>query len=273
MKKIHFDRPCEACGELFRPHNAEQRFCSMACRPKSSGRPRELEDRQCETCGKVFRPADRYRRFCSMACRPGAPVTRPDIICPTCGKAFRKRYASAKFCSMKCRPRLAKDSKGRYANVTRTCEKCGRLYHPWKPNKPSRFCSRACAPRGRQPTRPDVACKQCGVLFRPTSLKRVFCSRQCYRASSPRVLTPQGYVLIWAPEHSTRESGQALEHRVVMEKKLGRQLERHETVHHIDGNRANNNPENLQLRQGKHGKGVRHRCADCGSHNIVTEAL
>lgn len=37
------------------------------------------------------------------------------------------------------------------------------------------------------------------------------------------------------------------EHRVVAEEMLGRPLERGEIVHHIDGNKHNNNPENLSV--------------------------
>ncbi len=62
--------------------------------------------------------------------------------------------------------------------------------------------------------------------------------------------------------------GYVLEHRLVMARKLGRPLLASETVHHIDGNRENNAPENLELRQGKHGKHIVMCCLDCGSRNI-----
>lgn len=42
-------------------------------------------------------------------------------------------------------------------------------------------------------------------------------------------------------------SGWMLEHRFVMEKVIGRKLSRKEMVHHIDGNKTNNDPENLIL--------------------------
>ena len=48
-----------------------------------------------------------------------------------------------------------------------------------------------------------------------------------------------------------------LEHRVVMERHLGRPLRRNETVHHRDGNRLNNDITNLELWIGNHGSGSR----------------
>lgn len=71
----------------------------------------------------------------------------------------------------------------------------------------------------------------------------------------------------------TNTSGYALEHRVVMSRALGRPLRDEESVHHIDGNRLNNELSNLQLRQGKHGGGVVFKCCDCGSHNVQAVAL
>jgi hypothetical protein len=45
----------------------------------------------------------------------------------------------------------------------------------------------------------------------------------------------------------TRGGKQVLEQRVVMERKIGRPLRDNENVHHLDGDRLNNDPSNLEL--------------------------
>lgn len=79
-----------------------------------------------------------------------------------------------------------------------------------------------------------------------------------------------GYVLIrdnYFPEMLNR-SGYVLKHRIEMAKYLNRPLTKNESVHHIDGDKENNNIDNLQLRIGKHGSGVSYCCQDCGSNKL-----
>jgi len=57
-----------------------------------------------------------------------------------------------------------------------------------------------------------------------------------------------GYILAKAPYHpSANKRGYVYLHRLIMENYLGRYLESNELVHHIDGNRENNNVLNLKL--------------------------
>lgn len=57
-----------------------------------------------------------------------------------------------------------------------------------------------------------------------------------------------GYHVLFMPDHpSAFGRGYVYEHRYLMEQKLGRMLNKKEIVHHIDGNRMNNDISNLEL--------------------------
>jgi hypothetical protein len=84
-----------------------------------------------------------------------------------------------------------------------------------------------------------------------------------------RVIT-SGYIGVMSneyPEMATK-SGYILEHRLNMARYLGRSLERWESVHHIDGDKLNNDISNLQLRIGQHGKGIVYYCSECNSRKV-----
>jgi hypothetical protein len=90
----------------------------------------------------------------------------------------------------------------------------------------------------------EAACAQCGGAFQ-TRRRRPskFCSHSCAASyNQPVTEDLQTYRQLYI------DGTKVLEHRYVMEKALGRPLATDEVVHHIDGNKRNNDLGNLVIK-------------------------
>lgn len=93
-------------------------------------------------------------------------------------------------------------------------------------------------------------CPSCGLLKQRKSELCVACfnKNKQYPFSNKRHLSKNGYYYVYFRAHpNCDKEGRVFEHRLVMEKKLGRYLHIFENVHHKNGIRTDNRIENLEL--------------------------
>ena len=69
------------------------------------------------------------------------------------------------------------------------------------------------------------------------------------RWKNGRMITSHGYVAVKVPEdhHLRQAHGYAYEHDLVAEEKLGRRLQPGEVAHHLNGDKQDNRPENIEV--------------------------
>lgn len=127
----------------------------------------------------------------------------------------------------------------------------------------------AVTPKELAPVPIQCTCLRCGAPFTrfPRDIRRgggKYCSQACQRqsrigAGKGRWHMPDGYIRVSVPY------GQKPEHRLLMERQLGRELLPTELVHHINGIKDDNRIENLQIVSAKEHSAIHLSLHDCWS--------
>lgn len=199
-------------------------------------------------------------------------------ICAQCGKSFEHKASQARVCcSTTCAAKYRNRrllAEGRYKRPSKPrrgdtvlCVVCAREFYrsPAEIKAGRQLCSVTCANKAQTKTPVAKVCAQCGkpMALKPSQAVRQYCSKACEAAA--RVKRPldrwhngkqarqddQGYVLVWQPDHPNKAfKGWQYEHRLVAEHVIGRFLDSSEHVHHVNGVKDDNRPENLAVLDG-----------------------
>jgi predicted nucleic acid-binding Zn ribbon protein len=219
-------------------------------------RPTNKPERACEACGKSYRPQSNRQRYCGIDC----PAQRRN--CKNCGNQFRPaKHSSGEACSLSCGKHLMWKRWGKIPN-----KKCKTCQKEISGSQRRTYCSRPCMAQGLRRSRP---CARCGKATKQA--RNRYCSKRCAgivagkqkkrRAYEGRTRAEKGgYV------QEYRDGKWQLQHRLVMTDVLGRPLRRKENVHHVNGKRGDNRPENLELWKRRQPAGIRaadYHCPGC----------
>ncbi len=161
----------------------------------------------------------------------------------------------AKLCECGCKGKVNPKARFISGHHTRLAVKLGkppRTYKPTPDEIPSGLCECGCGQRTEIATKTVIRKREFKGFPKPfvgQHRQRVTINKgeQHHLWKGGRYLR-RGYVMVYNPEHPNADGkGYVPEHRLVVEQVIGRYLESSEVVHHINGDKSDNRPENLEI--------------------------
>lgn len=160
-------------------------------------------------------------------------ISDTKIKCINCNKIFTGNH-TRRFCCHKCyseyKSKFCVGVKNpRYVDgrswEKKKCPICGKMFH-------SRRSKITCS----------IKCK--GLLGTKNG---TYCGKNNGMWKGGKNVDKDGYIMILKKDHPYTRNGYVAEHRLIMEKKIGRILNRDEIVHHKNGIKSDNRLSNLVL--------------------------
>lgn len=140
-------------------------------------------------------------------------------ICITCEKPFEEKRIEQINCSRSCNAKYHNKQLGEKFECPK-CLVCGK------------------------PTRRESRAKYCSALCQGIAKQ----GENHHNWKGGRRVHSEGYVYIYSPNHPfCDKEKRVLEHRLIIEEKIGRYLDKKEIVHHINTIKNDNRVENLVL--------------------------
>lgn len=253
-------RACATCGKpvtrLLSQAPSVRWYCDNRCQGK--GNPSPI------TVAKTPNP-DRGLKETRPCAVCEAPVTRylsqvRKLQVWTCSRTCGGKVRYAHRVATGTEPVGRKKRRGEH----RSCVVCGSEFYRNQSElaKSPQFCSRTCHNVAQTKEPVIKSCLRCGVVLqlKPSQSARQYCSRACQTLGRikrptermhngrPVKVDSKGYLMLWEPDHPNKiHKGWQYEHRLVMERTAGRLLTRDEHVDHINRDKQDNRPENLQI--------------------------
>lgn len=153
--------------------------------------------------------------------------------CKQCNADFEPRTYNQLYCCEQCYKKAKWTRSEKRKRETKPyeliCEVCETVFNA------ARYNIRTCS-------------KKCSIELQSSKTRKFLDIPSCLEDASRKLDKNLGYVRVYVPMHPEANTwGYAYEHRVVAEQIVGRRLFSNEIVHHKNGKRWDNRPENLEI--------------------------